>query len=333
MIRILIRIILGLLLALALLWAAAALYIDFPNHSIGTALALAVPIVVIFALLKLRRTQVLGVCVAIFALVLSWWLTLAPSNDRPWLRDVAQTPWAEQHGEMVTIHNFRNFDYVTETDYKPNWETRTVDLSKIRGVDLFINYWGSPAIAHTILSFDFADSLPVAISIETRKTVGQEYSAVLGFFRQFALIYIVGDERDIVRVRTNYRKGEDLYLYHTHASPERARVIFLDYLKSANELRDHPQWYNALTSNCTTDVVPHVEAADKTAGLSTKVPWDYRILLNGYIDRMLYEQGRFAGNLPFDELKSRAHINPAAKAADQSPDFSHLIRVNRPGFN
>jgi hypothetical protein len=329
MIRILIRVSLSFLLTLALLWAAAALYVDFPDHSIGTGLAVTILIIAALSVFKLRRTLAIGVCVALFASVLTWWLALSPSNNRPWQRDVAETPWAEQHGDMVTLHNFRNFDYLTETNYIPNWETRTVDMSRIRGIDLFINYWGSPAIAHTILSFDFADSLPVAMSIETRKTVGQEYSAVLGFFRQFSLIYIIGDERDIVRVRTNYRVGEDLYLYHTHASPARARGVFLDYLKSANELRYTPQWYNALTSNCTTDVIPHLEAADKNVGIK----WDWRILLNGYIDHMLYEQGRFAGNLPFDELKSRAHINPAAKAADKSPDFSHLIRVNRPGFN
>ena len=250
-----------------------------------------------------------------------------PSNDRPWLRDVAQTPWAEVQGDMVTIHNVRNFDYTTETDYKVNWETRTVDLSKIRGIDLFMNYWGSPSIAHTILSFDFADNPPVAISIETRKVVGQSYSALLGFFRQYELIYVIGDERDLIRVRTNYRHGEDLYLYRTKATPAHARTVFLDYLATANDLHDRPQWYNALTNNCTTDAMPHL-----MADTGTRVPWDWRILLNGHADEMAYERGRLAGDLPFVELKHRAHINVAAKAADQAPDFSRRIRAGRPAF-
>ena len=117
-------------------------------------------------------------------------------------------------------------------------------------------------------------------------------------------------------------------MYHTHAPPERARAIFLDYLNSANELGVHPQWYNALTSNCTTDIIPHLEVTNGTG----HIPWDWRILLNGYIDQMAYDEGRLAGNLPFDELKRRAHINAAAKAADQAPDFSRRIRLDRPGF-
>jgi hypothetical protein len=194
-------------------------------------------------------------------------------------------------------------------------------------VDLFMNYWGSPAIAHTILSFEFADSPPIAMSIETRKQTGQSYSALLGFFRQYTLIYVIADERDVIRVRTNYRKGEDLYLYRTSATPAQARNILLDYLKTANDLHEHPRWYNALTTNCTTSIRPHLLVGGGT------VPWDWRILINGYADQMEYEKGHLAGDLPFDELKRRAHINDAARAADQAPDFSRRIRLGRPGFD
>ena len=319
------RLVVVLVGTLAVIWAAAALYLDVPVPWLRIPLAMTFLILVAVALLKGTR-RVLATF-GLFALVLAWWLTLSPSNDRLWLPDVAQTPWAEFQGDKVTIHNLRNFDYTTETDYKPNWETRTVDLSRIRGSDLFMNYWGSPAIAHTILSFEFADTPPVAISIETRKEIGETYSALLGFFRQYELVYVIGDERDIVRVRTNYRQGEDLYLYHTRATPDRARAVFVDYLKTANELHVHPQWYNALTSNCTTSVMPHLQ----TTGIE-HIPWDWRILLNGYADQMSYERGRLAGDLPFDELKHRAHINESARAADKAPDFSRRIRAGRPGF-
>jgi len=316
------------ILALTVAWATLALYLDMRTHWLGVSLAVALPVVVTVVLLTVRsRVLALAACFGLFAAVLAWWLTLSPPNDSAWQADVAQTPWAEVNGDKVTLHSFRNFDYVTETNYRPDWETHTVDLAQLQGVDLFMNYWGSPAIAHTILSFSFANSLPVAISIETRKQVGQTYSAFLGFFRQFALVYIIGDERDIVRVRTNYRQGEDLYLYHTRITSARARNIFLDYLKSANELHTNPQWYNALTSNCTVDIIPHLEV------MGTKFAWDWRVLLNGYADRMAYDRGRLTDDgLPFDELKRRAHINDAAKAADQAPDFSRRIRIGRPGF-
>ena len=317
-----------LIVALGAIWAGLALYLDFPSHAAGIILAAAVVILTAAALICVRsQALATGLCAALFAIVLAWWLTLAPTSDRPWLPDVAQTPWAEVQGDEATIHNVRNFDYTAETDYRVHWETRTVNLSRIRGIDLFMNYWGSPSIAHTSLSFDFGASPPVAISIETRKTIGQSYSALLGFFRQYELIYVIADERDVIRLRTNYRHGEDLYLYHTKATPAHARAVLVDYLKTANYLHRHPQWYNALTSNCTTNVMPHL-----MADTGTRIPWDWRILLNGHADEMAYEQGRLVGDLPFHELKRRAHINDAAMAADQAPDFSHLIRVGRPGF-
>ena len=315
-----------LALMLAVIWAAAALYLDVRISWLRIPLALTFLILVALALLAVRRREIgVGLCIALFGGVLVWWMTLSPSNDRPWLQDVAQTPWADFKGDNVTIHNVRNFDYSSETDYRVNWETRTVNLSAIRGADLYMNYWGSPAIAHTILSFDFGDGPPIAISIETRKELGQTYSALLGFFRQYELVYVIGDERDIVRVRTNYRKGEDLYLYHSRSTPAHARDVFVDYLKTANDLHVRPQWYNALASNCTTNIFQHLTGNDR-------IPWDWRVLLNGYADQMAYENGRLAGDLPFDELKRRAHINSAAKAADQAPDFSRRIRVGRPGF-
>ena len=172
-----------LVLALAMTWAAAALYVDFPVPWLRIPLAVIFLTMVAAVVFTVRRGVIaVGLCVVLFCGVLGWWLTLKPSNDRPWLRDVARTPWADVQGDKVTIHNLRNFDYVTEMDYTPHWETRTVDVSKIRGADFYMNYWGSPAIAHTIVSFEFSDSLPVAISLSRREKVeGQSYSADPGF--------------------------------------------------------------------------------------------------------------------------------------------------------
>jgi hypothetical protein len=306
-------------------WAFGALWYDFPvlKGGVAWAFALAGLAAIIFVRGPWRK---LGALSAGFALVLIWWLTLKPSNDRMWQPDVAQTAWAEVNGDEVVLHNVRNCDYRTETDYTPRWETRTVRRSQITGVDLAINYWGSPWMAHPIVSFQFADAPPVCFSIETRKQVGQSYSAVGGLYRQFALIYVVADERDVIRVRTNYRQGEDVFLYRTTLTPAQARTRFEDYVHSLNQLRDQPRWYNAITTNCTTAIRTQHSAGDR-------MPWDWRILLNGKGDELMYERHTIdAAGLPFPELKQRALINPAAQAANDAPEFSSLIRARRPGF-
>jgi hypothetical protein len=297
-----------------------ALAIDW--RVIGAVVYVVVVAVALYWLRGRARWMAALVC---FAAVLVWWLSLKPSNAGQWQLDQSRTAWADIQGSRVTIHNFRDCDYRAEFDYRCQWLTRTVELQQIDGVDLFMNYWGSPLIAHTILSFHVRGEAPVAFSIETRRQKGQTYSALLGFFRQFTLISVVGDERDLVRVRTNYRRGEDLYLYHTTATPAFAQSLFMNYIGMTNELYEHPKWYNAVTHNCTTEIY--------TLQSMKSQPLDWRILLNGKADEMAYERGMIAtGGLGFKDLKQRAWINPAARAANDDPDFSARIRENRPGF-
>ena len=259
----------------------------------------------------------LGIFVVLFAGVLISWLTLSPTNDSDWQPDVAQKAWADIQGDEVTLHNVRNCDYWTE-------ETRTVRISQITGIDLAVDYWGSPWIAHPIASFQFADAPPLCFSIETRKKLGQTYSTIGGLYRQFELIYIVADERDVIRVRTNYRK-EDIYLYRTTISPAHARERFLEYIHSLNALRNKRRWYNAITTNCTTSIRTQHPPKER-------LPWDWRILLNGKGDELMYERRLIVtSGLPFAELKTRSLIDARARAANDSPDFSELIRVELPG--
>jgi hypothetical protein len=303
-------------------WAFGALYFDFPEAStfIAILFVIALLAVVIFVRGKLLK---LAIVFGAFAIVVLWWLTLKPSNNRPWQPDVAQTAWAEINGDEFTIHNVRNCDYRTKTDFTPRWETRTVRLSQITGMDLAINYWGSPWIAHPIVSFQFSHGLPLCFSIETRKTVGQQYSTLEGFYRQYTLIYVVAEERDCIRLRTNYQR-EDVYLYHTLASPAQAQERFREYISTVNALHETPRWYNAVTSNCTTSF-----RTQRAANL--RKPWDWRILLNGKADEMLYQNHAIAtGGLSFTELKQRSLINERARAADQNPDFSRVIREGLP---
>ena len=304
-------------------WAVGALYFDFPTAPAAVAIVFVIVLVaaVIFVRGKLLK---LVIVFGAFALVVLWWLTLKPSNDRTWQPDVAQTAWAEINGDEVTIHNVRNCDYRTDTDFTTHWETRTVRLSQITGMDIYIMYWGSPWMAHPIVSFRFADALPLCFSIETRKTMGQEYSALRGLYRQYTLIYIVADERDSIRVRSKYRHGEDAYLYRTLASPEQARARFLEYVNATNTLHDHPRWYNAVTGNCTTNIRTQ-------RSMEQRASWDWRMLVNGKSDELLYERHLIAtGGLPFSELKRQSQINKRASDADQDPDFSRLIRQGLP---
>lgn len=318
-----------IVLLLCSAWAIAALVIDMPTTLWRVGGVVAFFLALVASLWRVRGAwkKTLGAFLP-FLLVLAWWLNLAPSNDRPWQADVTELASAEIDGDRITVHNVRNADYRTELDYTPHWETRSYDLKELRGIDLFITYWGSPWIAHPIVSFDFGAGGHLAISVETRKEVGEEYSAVLGFFRQYELVYVLADERDLIRLRTNYRDGETVYLYRTVATPEAARAVLLAYLKTVNDMTTQPVWYNAITSNCTTGIRIHTVSTAGTAA----APWNWRLLLNGKADEYAYEQGRLVGDLPFDALKQQAIINDVAHGANDAPDFSDIIRRNRVGF-
>ena len=317
-----------IVLALMTLWAFAALYVDFRIAALRIPVTVIYVVAIVATLVKVKPRFKVALCFAGFCIVLAWWLSLKASNDGDWQADADRTAWIDINGDRVTIHNLRNCDYRTETDYSNCWSDRTVYLSQLRSVDLFFTTWGSKYIGHPILSFQFGDDDHIAFSIEARYKVDQSYSAVLGFFRQYELIFIAADERDVIRLRTNYRKDEEVFLYRTTISPARAREIFLLYADYLNKLRDHPEWYNAITRNCTTTLDSQI-AKD----MNNPQPWNYQILLNGTLDELLYERGRVVtGGLPFPELKQREHINPSAQAADGAPDWSVQIRAGRVGF-
>jgi len=249
------------------------------------------------------------------------WLRLPASNDRDWLPEVAVTPGASGDGDLVTVRGVRNFDYRTETDFTPRWQDRTYDLRALDSGDLIAVYWAGKAIAHVMVSFGFAGRDYLAVSIETRKARGQTYSTIAGFFKQYELVYVAADERDVIRVRTTYRQPqEDVYVYRLQGSRENLRRVFLDYVKTMNDMRDHPQFYNTLTTNCTTTVLMHSHVNPESP------PWSWKILLSGYLPQYVYELGKLGRTLPFAELERRAWVNQRAHAADRDPTFSQRIR-------
>ena len=324
--RTFLRILVAIPVLLVTLWWALALYFAAPGPAmLQGALAAVYMLGTVALLMWLRPFRLaLGIWAVALVVIVFWWTTILPSNEGDWQPDVAQLPSAEIEGDTLIVHNVRNVDYRTETDYTVRYEDRSYDLSKLRGLDLFMIYWGSPMIAHTIMSWQFEGSRPLAVSIETRKKVGQEYSALEGFFKQYEIIYVVADERDVVRLRTNYR-GEEVYLYRLKTPIPQARALLLDYVRSMNDLVDHPQFYNALTDNCTTSIRRHVTHINPNAP-----PFDWRFIANGYGDELMYERGNVDTRMSYLELRARSRINARATAADQDPFFSLRIREGIP---
>jgi hypothetical protein len=316
---------LGLTLIGILGWSVLAVYFSGTAGRSPRGIFALIFAVAFIASLVFIRPRKYGVCACfgLFAIVLLWFFSIKPSNDREWAPDNAAIPTSEIKGDQLTIHNIRNFDYRSQTDFTPRWEDRTYDLSKLRTADIMQVFWGSKAIAHAMVSFGFEGDQYLAVSIEARKQKTQSYSAIQGFFRQFELIYIFSDERDVVRLRTNYRH-EDVYLYRSTLSSNQAKELLLSYLEKANALAREPQFYNALTSNCATNVLQNAKAGN----LPTQMSW--RILLDGYAAKQLYNNRRIDTSLPFDELIARSYVNAAANKADQDPDFSRKIRIGLP---
>ncbi len=323
---------LGVAILLSGAWGALALTYSWPLTSVAsTVLAVDFALVAFVALICLFiprwRWRTLGFYMLVFAVLLAFWLRIEPSNARDWQTDVAVLPHATIEGDIVTVHDIRNFDYRSETDYTPAYYDRRFDLNQLEGVDLVAVYWMGPDIAHVFLSFAFAGDQHLAISIETRKEKGEDYSTVKGFFRQYELYYVVADERDVIGLRTNYRHNppEDVYVYRMKGPIENGRKLFLEYIAKVNALKDQPAFYNTLTTNCTTNIWFN-------AGVNAeRVPFSWKILASGHVPELLYEYDRIqTDGLPFSEVQQRAHVNARAQAADKAPDFSQRIRQPDP---
>ena len=312
-------------LLLFTIWGGAAIWLDAPiSRTVAGILSGSFMVASAGSLLLVRPMgRALAISMLLCLGVLAWWHSIAPSNDRDWQPDVARLPRAHINGDRIAIENVRNFDYRTQSDFTEHWETRSYDLRMLVGADMFLSYWGSPVIAHTIVSWQFADGQHLAISIETRKERNESYSAIRGFFRQYEIYYVVADERDVVRLRTTFR-GEHVYLYRLATPPDQARAVLSDYLAEINRLAEHPAWYNALLHNCTTTIRNHARH------VAPENPFDWRILVNGYLDRVGYDRGTINTELPFDELRRRSNITAAAKQADQALNFAELIRERLP---
>jgi hypothetical protein len=307
-------------------WTTLAIYysnLPWPALRLGLSMAFAAFAIWAFWLSRQRRMP--AVAFALVLGVVAWWLTIAPSHDRNWRADVAVMPRAFIEGDRVRLTGVRNFDYRTLDDFTVHYEEREIDLSHLTGLDLYVSYWSEGLVAHTFVSFIFDNASPLSISIETRPEVGRGFEPIASMFKQFELIYVVGEERDLVGVRAVHRR-EAVYLYRLNSSPDDARRLLMVYLARINELADRPEFYNLLTNSCTINIIRYANAAGR------KGRFDIRHLFNGLIDSYLYHPGRVDTTLPFDELRRLSLINEAAQAADGAPepDFSRRIRASLP---
>jgi hypothetical protein len=305
-------------------WATLAIYYsNLPSAGLRLGLAGAFAAFAVWALCLSRQRHMTVIVIVLFLGVAAWWISISPSHDRPWRPEVAVMPRAFIDGDRVRLTGVRNFDYRTRDDFTVRYEERELQLSHLTALDFYVSYFMPGPVGHTFLSFIFDNAPPLSISIETRPEVGESFAPIASLFKQFELIYVVGDERDLVGVRANYRH-EAVYLYRLNTSPDDARRLLLVYLTRINELADRPEFYHLLTNSCTINIVRYANAAGRTGRL------DVRHLLNGLIDGYLYDSGRINATLPFEELRRRSLINEAARAADGAPDFSQRIRASLP---
>lgn len=313
---------LAIVLVPAVAWACLVFHFCLPlPAALRTTIALAVPCLLLLAVWRWpRRRTAVVFGLAAFGLGLVVFFTRIPSNDRDWARDVSVLPWAEIEGDRVVLHGIRSCRYRSEDDFDLVYRDDVFDVSRLTDVDLFQVYWGSPLIAHTMFSFGFDDGRRVCLSVETRREKGEVYDALKGFFRQFEVIYLWGDETDLVRVRTDCR-GEEVYRYRLNFPIEQLRKVFLEYLRMTNELREEPQWYNAIVDNCTTTLIGHAKPI-----LNPEATFDWRWLANGRLHEVMYERGTIDRSIPLEELRRRGFVNGRVPSEVEGVEYSRRLR-------
>ena len=299
-------------------WSAGAIYFDVcrgAKWGRWVALGWIAGVVAMFAFWQ-PLWQPLVALAGTEALFLVWWFRQKPSNNRDWDPVVAVLSRAVHAGDAVTIENVRNFEYRALHDFTPRYETRTVHLANLAGVDVIFFKWFSGWMSHPVLVFDFGVDGRLCISIEVRFLKGQGLLFFRSLYRQQELIFLVADERDVILRRTKHSKGQDALLYHLNSDPDELRALFLDYVSSINSLYESPRWYHGLCTNCTTSFYKLP---------SRRARRDWRVIANGRLDEALYKDGRLDRSLPFPELRRKASLNDIAiNAPDEG--FGEYIR-------
>ncbi len=320
-------IVLVVAIVLSTAWAALALWYRLPAPDLAKALVACLFVLLGLAaaigLFTVWRVHALALFVIGFAAVLVWWNTIVPSNHAEFAPDVARQVTGARDGDVLTLTNVRDFDWRSNTDFTERWTTRSYDLSKLKTLDLFMSYWAGPEMAHVIMSFGFEGGEQLAWSVEVRRQNGGQFSPIADLFKANPLVIVAADERDVVGVRSNVR-GEDVQLYRLNVRPSDARALLLGYVADANALAETPRFYNSITTNCTTVIFKMMRAVGDVS------PFDWRLIVNGYLPEYAYARGALDGSLSMQELRSRSHIAQRALAVGLTDDFSRDIREGVP---
>lgn len=307
------------------LWIWSALAIRFsglPGETLPLVASgiFAAGVLFAFIVLPNRKRTAYGIFLLFVILILAW-SQKKPSHDRDWVISVAKLPSVTIEDNLVRIRNIRDFDYRTEKDFTPRYYERTFDLNRLETIDYALSYWdGNKAVAHTILSFGFSEGEYLAVSVETRLEQGEPQSGLRGLFKQYELIYILGDERDLLRLRTKFRK-EEVFLYPTMVDRENVRKLFLVIMERVNNIASQPEFYNTLSQSCLSSLV-----SDFKKVMVPRSFFDLRRIQNGYSDEMLYENGWIDSNLSFEDTKQLHHINQYVQGNVDSDNYSTKIR-------
>ncbi|MCU0802865.1 MAG: DUF4105 domain-containing protein [Rhodobacteraceae bacterium] len=246
-----------------------------------------------------------------------WYLTRIPRNDKAWIPEVAHGLTGRM-GRNITIPHVRRFRWITKKEVVEAWEPWEVDPEAITSVDLIMSIWSSPLIAHTMVSFGFADGRHLVISGETRRQKGDRFTITGGFFRRFELILIAADERDVVHLRTDVRR-EKVSIFPVLMTPEARRALFLAFINHGNDLARKAAWYNTITSNCTT--VPF----EIVRTINRKLRYDWRLIFSGHLPGYLKKLGVLPPGT-MDELRARAVLPVSGDDGTDDAAYSQRLR-------
>ncbi len=250
--------------------------------------------------------------------------TSAPSNARQWRPEHTLTSYAVfRKDSQIELHNVRNCSYLSSDTFVLDYQDQSFSLGDIQSVDFVVMPFNDrPELAHTMLSFSLAGGGYLGVSVEIRKEVGESYDPLKGLLNEYELIYIIGEERDLLTLRACHQKSE-VFIYPTKATPEQSQELFQDILKRTNRLAAQPEYYNTITNNCTVNLARHVNNL-----FPKRVPNDLSLLLTGYSPELAYNLGLLEGTGSFVQVQEYARAEELIRKYEHDPDFSRKIRLD-----
>lgn len=263
----------------------------------------------------MRILRVIILCLLI--ILAAAYLLIQPTNDRDWKTEQMVTATADRFGNLVTVTNVRNFTHINTTSAIPAYYNRTYDLNMLDEIYFIVEPFGeNEGLAHTFISFGFMGTY-LAVSVEARYEKGETYSPTKGLLKQYELIYIVADEQDAIKLRTNYR-NHSVYLYPINTTHQKMKEMFLSVMDRVNSLDKKPEFYNTISNTCTTNLVAHVN--EITPG---KIPFSLKYYMPGYSDELVYDLGLINTDQPYENIRETFLIS---HKSGNNKDFSAAIR-------